>query len=228
MGATRSWGWLGAVVAAALALAPAPARAANVEGAVDVGVGPAAFLFFGPVFRDQPVHLGLKVSLEAVLDRAWLRRNRRYVPRSYRGLADRVDEVRITPSLLVPDALILSPKFADTGMFGATWRPFSVGLPLVSQERSQLTLSLGVLATYAYLFSDTLPDTHFLRPGADLSLELEVAASRTFLVSFGWQSALYVPQELGSLGFGPLDASLFHVGQAFLKLHFRFDKRVRL
>ena len=50
----------------------------------------------------------------------------------------------------------------------------------------------------------------------------------TFLVSLGWASQLYVPQRLGSFGFGPLDQSVFHVGQAFLKLHLRFPYRLQL
>ena len=52
-------------------------------------------------------------------------------------------------------------------------------------------------------------------------------AAKKFGVSFGWASAFYVPQQLGTLGLGPLDDSVWHVGQAFLKLHFRFPYQVR-
>ncbi len=100
-------------------------------------------------------------------------------------------------------------------------------MPLLHQERANLRLSAGVVATYAFLYSDVLPTTHFLRPGLDGQLELELFPTPTFGFSVGWASALYLPQQLGSFGFGPLDQSIFHVGHAFLKLHFRFPYAVR-
>ena len=75
----------------------------------------------------------------------------------------------------------------------------------------------------AYIFSDTLPDTHFLRPGASLGADLEFQLAKSFLVSVGWESTFYVPQELGGLGLpDSLGDGIFHVGQAYLQLHFRF------
>jgi hypothetical protein len=194
---------------------------------LDVGVGPAAYFISGPVYRDQPLHLGLKISLQAVLDRDWLRRNRALIPRSYRQRALQVEEIRISPSLLIPDAIILSPKVRNTGLYGVTWRPLGVALPLTS-GRVALGLEAGLLLTYAYLDSDTLPDTHFLRPGLDLGARVEVEVTRSFLVSAGWSSGVYIPQELGSFGVGELDQSMFHLGQAFLQLHVRFPYTTRL
>ncbi|MCE9671981.1 hypothetical protein LY474_29665 [Myxococcus stipitatus] len=210
------------------ALLPSLAWAQRVDVPVDVGVGPAAFLFFGPVFEDQPLHTGLKLSVEAVLDKEWLRKNARAIPTRYRKYARSLDEVRISPSLLIPDALILSPKLRDTGMYGATWKPLALTLPLSSGD-ARLAVGTGLLLTYAYLHSDTLPATHLLRPGAELGLELEVALSRTVLVSLGWESALYIPQELGGLGLPDrLRDGIFHVGQAYLQLHVRFPYTTRL
>lgn len=208
-----------------LLLFSAPASAQRVTVPVDVGVGPAAFFFFGPVFRDQPLHTGLKLSTEVVLDREWLRRNQRLIPRKYRAQANRLDEFRFTPgivSLLVPDSLIISPKVRDTGIYGATWRPLGIGLPL-SSSPTRFSLGAGLVLTYAYLYSDTLPTTHFLRPGLSLDADLELGLSRTFLVSLGWSSTFYIPQRLGTFtGVSPLDDAIFHVGQAYLQLHFRF------
>lgn len=93
-------------------LVPAAASAQRVTVPVDVGVGPAAFAFFGPVFDDQPIHTGLKLSVEAVLDKEWLKKNQRRVPPRYRKYAKSLDEVRISPSILIPDALIISPSCA--------------------------------------------------------------------------------------------------------------------
>jgi hypothetical protein len=92
--------------------------------------------------------------------------------------------------------------------------------------------------TYAYIHSDLaeIPTTHFLRPGLDVGAELEIPFSRSFLISLGWASGFYLPQQLGSFGLGaadsnadvPLADTLWHFGQAFLKLHFRFPYSTRL
>lgn len=223
--------WLGAVT---------PSGAGEIEVPVDVGVGPSAYYFFGPVNDPRwPIpHFGLKLDVQAVIDRELIARNASRIPAGMRRAARSVDEVRISPSLLIPDALILSPKvpsFGDTAIYGITWRPISAGLPLLgrpargasSRATSRVTLGAGLLLTYAFVQSDSLPTTHFVRPGVDLMLEVELAASESFLVSFGWASQLYVPQRLGSFGIGPLSESIFHVGQAFLQLHFRFPYRYR-
>lgn len=210
-------------------LLPALATAARpVTVPVDVGVGPTALLFFGPIFEDQPIHTGVKISVDAVLDREWLRQNQRLIPKRYRKQAQRVDEIRISPSIFIPDTLIISPKVRNTGMYGVTWKPLGLGLPL-SSSPVRLSVGGGLLLTYAYLHSDTLADTHLLRPGAELGVDLELQFSKRFLVSVGWESALYVPQELGGLGLPDrLRDGIFHVGQAYLQLHFRFPYSTRL
>jgi hypothetical protein len=202
----------------------------RVTAPVDIAVGPAAFLFFGPVFADQPIHTGLKINVEAVLDREWLRKNQALIPRQYRGTALKSGEIRFAPAVtaLIPDSLIISPKYKNTGLYGATWKPLGFGLAL-SPSPVRFSLDAGLLLTYAYLHSDTLENTHFLRPGLQLGADLEFQLSKGFLLSIGWASALYVPQRLGGfLDVGPLDASIFHVGQAYLLFHFRVPVSTRL
>ena len=195
---------------------------------VDVGVGPAAFLFFGPVFDDQPIHTGLKLSVDAVLDKEWLRKNQRVIPNRYRKQSRKLEEIRISPSIFIPDSFIISPKYRDTGMNGVTFKPLALGLPL-SSSPVRFTVGAGLVLTYAYMFSDTLPDTHFLRPGLDVGADLEFQLSKSFLISVGWESTLYVPQELGGLGLpDSVGDGIFHVGQAYLQLHFRFPYTTRL
>ncbi|MCK8503056.1 hypothetical protein OWM54_29295 [Myxococcus sp. MISCRS1] len=219
---------LARIASLCLLLSPVVAAARNVTVPVDVGVGPAAFLFFGPVFDDQPIHTGLKLSVEAVLDKDWLKKNQRAIPSRYRKYAKSVDEVRISPSIFIPDSLIISPKVRDTGMYGVTWKPLGLGLPLTSGP-VRLAVGGGVLLTYAYLHSDTLADTHFVRPGAELGVDLELQLSKSFLISLGWESALYVPQELGGLGLPDrVRDGIFHVGQAYLQFHVRFPYSTRL
>jgi hypothetical protein len=216
-----------------------PARAEPVTVPVDVGVGPAAYIINGPVFDDQPVHTGLKLSVQAIIDQATIQAHQDRIPAGYRQQALRMREVRVSPSLFIPDAIIISPKLRHTGIYGVTWRPISIGLSLLDVEAVRLGLSAGLLLTYAFLYSDLpeIPTTHFIRPGVDLGAELEIAISPTFLFSLGWASGFYVPQGLGTFGMGPfgdtqdwaaLRQTLWHVGQGFVKLHVRFPYSTNL
>lgn len=221
------------------ALLPATARGATAEIPVDVGIGPAACWFFGPLTDERGAipHLGLKLNVEAVIDAEFIDRNQALIPAQYRRQAQHVSEIRVRPLflILVPDSLVLSPRLdalGGTGIYGATWRPLSLGIPLYGHTRGRpsaihLDLDAGLLFTYAYIQSVAFPDTHFLRPGIDVKLELELVASRVFSVSLGWASQVYVPQKLGTFELGWPDESIFHVGQAFLKLHFRFPYEYR-
>ncbi|WP_224367760.1 hypothetical protein [Hyalangium versicolor] len=195
----------------------------RVTAPVDIAFGPAAFLFFGPVFEDQPIHTGLKISVEAVLDKEWLQAHKNLFPQRQRGRVLAMNEVRYAPAILklIPDSIIISPKYRNTSMYGATWKPLGFGLGLTPSP-VRLSLDAGLIVTYAYLSSDTLENTHFFRPGAQLNADLEFQLSKTFLVSIGWNSSLYIPQRVGTFTeTKPINESIFHVGQAYLLLHFR-------
>jgi hypothetical protein len=220
-------------------LAAGAAHAEPVTVPVDIGVGPAAYVISGPVFDDQPVHGGLKISVQAIIDQATIHAHQNRIPARYRAQALRMNEVRISPSIFIPDALIISPKIRNTGIYGVTWRPISIRFPLVDADPVRFGLSAGLLLTYAYLYSDLadLPATHFIRPGLDIGAELEIALTSSFLLSLGWASGFYVPQGLGVLGMGPfgdeqnwdtLNQTLWHLGQGFIKLHFRFPYTANL
>ena len=229
--------WLPWLVVTGLATGMAHAEPVTVP--VDVGVGPAAYVISGPVFDDQPVHGGLKLSIQAIIDQATIQANKNRIPASYRSQAAHMSEIRISPSILIPDAFFISPKTQHTGIYGITWRPLSLGLTLIQSKPLRFTLSTGLLLTYAFLYSDLpeLPDTHFFRPGLDIGGEIELAFSRSFLISFGWFSGFYIPQGFGTFGMGPfgdkatsdnLSKTLWHFGQAFIKLHFRFPYTTNL
>ncbi len=213
------------LVGSVLFAGSAVAARRGVEVPVDVGIGPAAYLITGPVFEDQPVHFGLKIDVAGVIDQDWIRRNQRRIPKQHRGVSKNVKEARISPSIFIPDALIISPKIRNTGLYGVTWRPLSLSQSL-GADAAKLSVGAGLLLTYAFLHSDVLPTTHFLRPGVDLKAEVEFALSKRFLVSFGWASGFYIPQRVGSFGVGPLSESMWHFGQAFLQFHFRFPYEV--
>lgn len=203
------------------------ARAERVTLPLDVGVGPAVHLITGKVFEDQPLHYGLKISLEAILDKRFIQRHSRKLPANYRQMARSMDEARITPSIFIPDTLFISPKIKDTGLYGVTWEPLAMNIPLVGDPKSafRLRLNATLLATLAYLHSDTLPDTFFARPGVGLGASAEFKITKSFLISLGWTSGLYIPQQLGSFAMGSLeelDGAMWHFGQGWLKFHVRF------
>jgi hypothetical protein len=226
------------LVALAIVLAAAgAARAVEVTVPADVGVGPAFYVITGEVARDQPVHFGLKLSVQAIIDQATIRAHQDRIPPRYRQQALRLKEMRYSPSILIPDSLIISPAVGHTGIYGITWRPFSLGVPLVDTGSACLRLAAGLLVTYAYIHSDleAIPETHFFRPGVDVGADLEVMFSSSFGVSLGWASGFYLPQVLGGFGLaeegksvslGP--GTLWHFGQAYLKLHVRFPYTARM
>jgi len=200
------------------------ALAKKVEIPIDIGVGPAANLITGPVYRDQPVHTGLVISIAAVLDKKRLRQLKHEIPSQYRSQVLQMDEIRIS-HFLIPDQFFISGRGwfgGSTGMYGVGFRPLSIRIPLLKGP-FRFDVGAGLRATYAYLPSDTLGNTHFLRPGIDVKANVEVPLSETLLVSFGWNSQAYIPQEVGGsiLSLGDLDSSMWHIGQGYFKVHVR-------
>ena len=208
-----------------------PFRSRPVTVPINVGVAPAAMFWTGPIQDDQLVHYGLRIDVFAAMDRRWLQENcdvvGRYVPASYRGFVARSEEIRYLPSpgFLIPRTLFISPKIKNTGMYGATFNLIGGALGL-----GWLRVGGHLIGTYAYIHSDTLGTTHFLRPGLELRADLELPLSDVFRVSLGWASQLYIPQQVGGLPWEvlPLNNSAWHVGQAYLMLHFRIPYTRRM
>lgn len=244
-----------ALCAVALAASPALAqkkkkkrrgkRGTTIEAPINVGVGPAAYFFNpGPVGEDQSPHYGIQISIAAVLDKRAIRKAKRKVPKKYRKLIGRQSEMRISHAL-IPDSLIISPRTQNTGMYGITFRPLALGIPLI-RKPVRLHLGTGLRLTYAYIHTEydspttaanaaSRPlaegETHFFRPGLDLRADLEIPFSKTFLMSVGWTSAAYIPQQVHGGDFwslGDEDQRVWHIGQAYLMLHFRFPYKTRL
>jgi len=207
------------------------ANAAPVDVPVDLGVGPAAFLFVpGPVGDDQALHYGLKISLQAIINQQLIQREKNRIPPQYRNMVASQKEIRLTPFplTLIPEDIFISPKIDHTSIYGATIKPISIGAAL-GGGGVRLGLDLGVVVTAAYLSSDTLPNTFFLRPGLGATVELELMPTDVFGISIGWESAVYIPQVLGTfLDVTPTNQSIWHIGDAFLKFHFRFPYEANL
>lgn len=212
----------------------APTPSGPVEIPIEVRAGPIALIPSPPAFGDQPVFAGLQIHVAAVVDQDLIRRYRSQVPAWARGAARNVDEVQVRPwyLALIPDVLIISPQVKDTGMYGAIWRPFGVGLPLFKSEAFKLKADAGVGLTVLYLHSQTLgggtvtspSHTFTVRPGLNLGLTGLVPLSKSWLVSFGWSSEFFVPQVIGGGFFDalPLGESLWHLGGPFFSIHHRF------
>jgi hypothetical protein len=217
---------------------------AGVTVPADVGIGPEALWFPGPLLDNRGAlpHFALAFNLYAVIDKYTVQQNMDKIPPKYRGLAAGVTEAHIGPSIFIPDTIIISPKLDElggVGMYGLTWKP--VGLTLAStpppdprewqKTRGRYFIDANLLLTYLFIYSGfpDIPPTHFLRPGLEFKLTLLVNLTDTVLLSFGGGAQVYVPQALGSfLDVGPLEQSVWLAGFAFLKLHVRFPYEVAL
>lgn len=205
------------------------ALAKPIKVPVDVGVGPSAHLISGPVFADQPIHTGLSLSVQAIINKKLIRKYKKRIPSQYRAAALRMNEIRYAPFIWLPETLFISPGINGTGMYGATWRPISLGLtPMLKPVR--FSLNAGLRLTYIFIHSTKLPSpTHFLRPGIDLRAEVEVPLSKKVLFSLSWTSQFYPPQEVGGeiLKWGRLEDSIWHIGQANVMFHYRFPYKTK-
>ncbi|MFZ9889454.1 MAG: hypothetical protein ACO3JL_18320 [Myxococcota bacterium] len=210
-------------------------RTSAVTVPIDVGAGPILLLPNPPLFDDQAVFGGVMLSLAAVIDKELIAAHKGSIPQQYRHLASGVRQARVRPLwlALVPSTLVLSPPLVDglttTGMYGATWRPFGVGVDLL-EAPVRCNVHADLALSYLYLHSTLRAPTHFLRPGVTLSAVIEVPLTETLLVSTGWSSDVYVPQPLSSSPFTlePSADWLWHLGGPFVKVHLRFPYTVSL
>jgi len=223
------------MLAVIVMLAGPSAEAKKVKVPVDIGIGPAFHMMTGPVAADQRWHYGVVLSVEAVLDKKTLKRLRKKIPREYRSAIKQMDEVRVSPSIMIPDTIIFSPKTDNTSVTGIGFQPLRINAPLVSDPFA-LKGFAALRATYFYLASDSLPgstgaiEMHFLRPAVDVGAELEIPLSDTVLISGAWTSQVHIPQTVGGgVGeIGDLENSIWHIGQASGKIHYRFPYKVNL
>jgi len=205
-------------------------RKKSVTIPIDIGVGPAAHMLTGPVQDDQTLHWGLVLSVQAILDKKTLKKLKKKIPKQYRKQILSMDELRMSPSIFIPDTLFLSPKTTNTGMFGVSWTPVNLGMPIV-KDPFRWTLGASLRVSGAFIHSDGIAGAQggqawqmlFLRPGIDLGSELEIPFSDSFLISGGWRSQLHIPQAIGGSvdELGTLDSAVWHIGQPFLMFHVR-------
>ena len=211
-------------------------RSGEITVPVDVGAGPAFFVFgnpslehgafAGPVVVDQFFHYGLRLSLAAVIDHEFIKKHPGLVPPKYRRMFEPGSVVYYRPAVLalVPRNLIISPKLGNTGIYGATWDVLGLNLALIT-DPVRWTAGASLVGTYAFIDSDAFASpTHFLRPGVDLGTKVRVPLGEDFALSLGWSSNFYLPQKIGGAIFETAkgDDALWHIGEGFLMLHYQF------
>ena len=209
------------------------AKRREVTVPVEVGLGPAGHTFFNQLSERYPVYYGARLNIEAVIDKKLIKQNKRKIPKKYRKLALKLNEVRFRPGplLFVPRTLFISPG-ADSSMYGAQWDLIGLGMGL-----GPFRLAADVLFTYAYLNyalnedDNTKSTMHLVRPGLGLSFTLPVRLGERFGFNLGWRSSIMPPQALGGPVFGgadDLNRSIWHIGQAYLMFTYRIPYTTRL
>ena len=224
-------GALSKMLAVGLTAGAGSAWAGMVDVPVEVGVGPAFSTFTGPLADEQPFHTGLSISAAAVLDQEFLRANRRRVPRQYRAAVTSMGEARVGV-IFIPDTIFISPGRGGTSIYGASWSPLSIGLPLIGGPSAGVSAKADAVLSAAWIHSpdEAIGTTWFLRPGLGIGVEAVAPLFGGLSIAAGWSSRFYPPQEIGGspeeiVG---LENSIWHEGQGALRLCYRFSYPMNL
>ncbi len=226
-------GRLGACVLAALVnLSPAEAKKREVTVPVEIGVGPAANIISGEMQERQTWFYGARINLEAVIDKALIKKYKKRIPRRYRKMAMQLDEVRLRPAPLsyIPKTLYISP--GENAMYGAMWDLFGVGTRLGPVKASaDLQFAYAYLRYQALDEADTAQSMHLLRPAIGFTAHLPLMLTDSVGFDIGWRSTVMPPQEIGAspLSFTQdVDGSIWHIGQAYVAFTYRMPYTTRL
>lgn len=198
---------------------------------VEVGVGPAAHVFFGDLQEQQNMYYGARINLEAVIDKALIKKFDRKIPKKYRKMARSLNEVRVRPFplSLVPKTLIISPG-DKSSMYGAGWDLFGLGGGL-----GPLKLGLNLQVLYSHItYQDSAQrqqSMNFLRPGAVASLSLPLQITESVGFNIGWRSTFVPPQEIGGDILAlkkSTEGTIWHIGQGYAMITFRIPYTTKL
>ncbi len=207
----------------------------SVDLPLNIGFGPAFNYFPQIISDDQMIHYSLKLNMYAVLDRELIEQNKARVPKKYRGFIEGKDEIKIT-YIFIPESIIISPEYRHTGIYGANFRPLSIGIPLLKSKDFKSNINLGINITYMFIHSDTIFDKsgsmNFFRPGINIQLDNNIRISKKFLFSFGIDTYFYIPQEIrdGSpiLEIGNSQRWIWFCGQPYLMVNLRLPYKTKI
>ena len=225
---------------------------------VEATVGGAAHFFTGNLQKDTPMHYGLKLDLEAVISKEMIKKHKKKIPKNYRKYASKLDSVNYSPLPWLPDTILISPM-ESSQVYGAIWSFIGIGTGLGKGAiRLQIGIDLNLAAMYIHsdkdlstlgkngtsttgltgatstmMNTDQENTTLFLRPGLGGEVSLRINLGKSFGISAGWKSHVFIPQKIngGILetgGFSTNANQIWHMGQGFVLLHFTFPYKVRV
>jgi hypothetical protein len=235
-----------------------PAFAGEEVVPVEATVGGAGHFFTGNLQKDTPIHYGLKLDLEAVISKELIKKHKKKIPKNYRKYAGKLDSVNYSPLPWLPDTLLISPM-PTSQVYGAIWSFIGIGTGLGKHAiRLQVGIDLNLAAMYIHsdkdlstlgksqsnstglsgasanaMTTDQENTTILLRPGLGAEVSLRINLGKSFGISAGWKSHLFIPQKIngGILetgGFSTNANQIWHMGQGFVLLHFTFPYKVRV
>lgn len=229
---------------------------ARVEVPLELGVGPVGHLWFGQlgVRARVPIHTGLVVTTDLVLDREWFREHPDRIPARWRDRVGYLDEVRVRRLWFLPESYVLSPPSrlrdatdldADgrtdeilapwTSMVGASWRPVSLSFPFITWP-VQVAVGAAPRLTLLYVTQGALDSdddtddrvrTVFFRPGLDLTAEAILPLTDVLRLRAGLDAQAYLPQALGGFGLGKPGERMAFLMRGFVEVRYRVPVRVR-
>lgn len=211
-------------------------RAAEIP--INVGLGPSVFMIPDAVAHSKidPFY-GLNLKIKAIIDKATIEKNKDQIPAKFRNAVSKTNEVRIGYLYIPSNILLSSGNTPDKpSIYGATWKPISLDLP-VRLGSTSLSIGTELVITYAMMTvghrsqdvendAITRSTTHFIRPGLGLSAELEQPLTERFLLSVGVSSSYYIPQRLK--GADDTRDALWRIGEARATLNYRFPIEIPL
>lgn len=192
----------------------------------DLGLGPEWLHFNGPLGEARGSYPAVAFDLYGIVGAKQLKQLKKRVPKKYRAMMPK-DELRVGPSIFIPDQLILAPsKDGGPQAWGMGWTPLAINVPVFKTPRVRLDASVAAAAAVVALEGGETFDGWmvFARPGLQGKIELEVPLAKFLVLSGGYDARVYVPQGLGEGGFGQLatDAgSLWYMGGPFAQVHAR-------
>ncbi len=215
------------------ALFAAPAHAVPIEIDANVGIGPQWLSANGALGDAGPGFLAFPLDLYGIVDAGDLVKIRKHTPKKYKAMVPK-SEIRVSPSIFIPEQLIISPEIGGgPAMYGASWTPLTLTHDFVDRSKVNVYVAAGPTLTVAVLPDDGIGQdpTVFARPGLKGKFEAEFDLPGPLVFSLGYEGRAYLPQGLDDGGFEtvmPSRDTLWALGGAFVQVHVRFPKTIRM
>ena len=195
---------------------------------INIGLGIGFNHYNGLIGDDQLFHGALKIDLHAIIDKQTIKQNKKKIPKQYRKMAMKLDEVHIK-KWWIPNEIIISPKIHNTSIYGINFRPIGTNIILSKAKPIKFIIGAGLNLTYLNINSSTLFEAdssddktmHFFRPGIDINPDFKIKFTKKFNISLGAKSMFYIPQTVSStdgiFGVGGFNEnSLWNMNQLYI------------